>query len=220
MGDTMEVATMLAEVTYKAMKAQGDCGNLTLQWMQEKLWGKIAEEEIIPATRHLFDQLKEKGHDRKNPAVLGDIDYSTWYEEPKENIKVIVTTCHCSCADDNTTIYWLDDRFKDVEYEGDTPWVKFKIMTAWPRETSKRKSYKWNDDRDIEKPSIHTYRKRKWKFGYSDSRDLERGFVLSYDSMQGMAEGAIHTQTRIAIAQDVIGININLLKHEYNEEVE
>lgn len=204
--DTMEIADKLANIVYDEYNKAGDCGILTLQWMADCLWGKIAEHKIIPTVRKLFNLLKEKNHNEKNYASLGDLDYKLWFEEPEKDIKIIISVCNCACADDNTMIFYLDDRFANQDLNEN--WVRLKIMTAWSKEVSINGRCRWGDDRDIKFPSINTYRNNNWKFGYEDTRDINRGFVMKYDSIDKYCKDIFHTQDKTQFALDTIKTHI------------
>ena len=96
-------------------KAGRECGLLFLQWTMNNMFGLVIKEKI-QTFKDTWDILKEKGYTKDNPLVYGDMDVSVWYEQTtKRGQKVIATTRHCSCADDNTHLFIL----REIEYGKD-----------------------------------------------------------------------------------------------------
>jgi hypothetical protein len=158
------------------------CGKLMLEWENETFWGYVVKKHI-PVFNKVYKILKEHGNiGQKNAYTYGDIDVSVWIEECKDK-KVIASIRHCSCADDNTHLFIIND----ARYSG---YGDFKCRTVWPKQ-NKRGGYRvqkskkyptgwlsWGDDRDIKVPSITTYRERNFYFSYGDCRD--KGYVFTY----------------------------------------
>lgn len=175
----MEKAERIAENLYRQYNIEErggrECGNLLLEWIKEHFWGIVISKHI-PIFEKVWTILDKKGYTKRNKFIYGDIDVGLWVEYPKNTSKkVIVSTRYCAMADDNTHIFILDKEILN--------WVKFRVATVWPRENSKggykvKKSKKypdgwfsWGDDRDIKIPSLNTYRKRDFHYGYYDCRD-------------------------------------------------
>ena len=151
-----------------------------IEWIKDKFWGRIIIDHV-PILHQIWDILNEKGHiGEKNAYVYGDIDVGVWIEKVNnpDDKKVIASTRYCACADDNTHLYIMNN----YQYFEDCPMLfHFLCRTVWPREKRTRygKEYsRWGDDRDIDIPSINTYRKRNFKFSYSDCRDKGHVFTL------------------------------------------
>lgn len=175
---------------YIAEEKRGEgCGSLMLEWTKDRFYGLIIQEHVS-VFNSVWNILTERGNvGQSNRYVYGDVDVGVWVEKVKNpnDKKVIVSTCYCSCADDNTHTYILTGF--DSEHFGQK-FLEFKCRTVWPIQNSrggyrvkKSKDYpngwfSWGDDRDIKIPSIKTYRDRDFKFSYGDSRD--KGFVFDY----------------------------------------
>jgi hypothetical protein len=188
----MKKAILAADYLYKHYRTEDkdgrDCGKLFLEWTKENFWGRIVEDNL----KHfdsLYENLKANKHTRRNKYIYGDYDYGVWIEPSKtKHRKVIVATCYCACRDDNTTIYIKDEISPD--------WIRFRVDTVWGRQ--KKNKFNFGDDRDIDTPSLVTYRKRDFEYGYRDSRD--KGHVLKYDSLHskhGRVENAHANETGI-----------------------
>ena len=144
---------------------------LALEWAKEKFYGKLVGQHVpmFLETWRLLNKHKAIGE--KNRLIFGDIDTGLWIEPTKKDKfgnckKVIASTRYCSCADDNTHIYIMDGLFS-------RDFWRFTCVTAWPRQKSVRRGngFKWGDNRDIEVPSINTFRKDDFDFGCGDGRD-------------------------------------------------
>jgi len=183
---------------YREGEKEGEhCGQLLLGWGKDCFWGKMV-------VRHLsyFDQLWEwlnerKHHSSRTGISLGDVDYSVWIEKPKDECtKVIISTCHCRCCDDNTTVF-IRTKYDAVGLLSSLG--HFNVVTVWPKE-KKSKYGPFGDHRDIDLPSLNTYRKENWEWGYRDNRD--KGHVLKYEAMFERVDGARHTEGRIQLVLD------------------
>jgi hypothetical protein len=160
-----------------------ECGKLLMDWVAECYWGRRVES-YIPVFHEIWDLLKAGGYNRKNPFVYGDYDYSVWTEPCKtEGRQVIISVCHCACRDDNTFVYIRDSNSSDI-------FDTFRCVSVWPRQTMSRysKQHKFGDKRDIGKPSLSTYRKVDWHWGYYDCRD--KGSVFLYNAFGNRVEHA------------------------------
>lgn len=171
-------AEKMASYMLRGYKKEGDCGDLLIEWAKECFWGALVKEHL-PIFDKVWKVLDEKGHTRNNKFVYGDIDVGLWVEYPKNkksNKRIIISERYCSCADDNIHLFiengkkWLTEC--PILY-------KFKVVTAWPRQINSKYG-KWKDDRDIDKPSLNTYRKRGYTFGYGDGRD--KGHSILYQN--------------------------------------
>jgi len=205
----MVEAKRLAKQLYKSYKREEkdgkECGGLLIEWTKENLYGHMVED-AIPVFQELWQLLKEGKHNKKNTFDYGDCDVSTWFETTRTGRwssyrKVIVTTRHCSCADDNTHIFILDEIGED--------WIKFMSVTVWPRQKSNR-GYSFGDDRDIKLPSLNTYRKKGFKYGYGDGRDEGHCFV--YDSMTGRVDKPHWHENALTNALWTLRTNLEAIK--------
>lgn len=129
---------------------------------------------ILPVFKKLWQLLNNNKCYKDNKFFFCDDDYSLWIEFPKQNKKhivrkVIIASCSTVCRDDNTILYIYDEGIND------NCWDIFRIARVWQRQKTNNK-YKCGDDRDINIPSLNTYRKRNFRFGYYDCRDI--GHVL------------------------------------------
>lgn len=170
MGNLGDNSKKIAELMYNScFDLNSESMQYTLQRANDLFWGKIVKN-YVPIFKELHDKLVQGKHNKSNPLSHGDCDVSVWYETSKRtHRKVIVSTRHCSCADDNTHIFILDDLPVDKK---DGYWFgELMCATVWPRQINRKGSYKYGDHRDIEKPSINTYRQRDFEYGYKDGRD-------------------------------------------------
>jgi len=180
--DCKEVADFL----YAEYK-KSDMGDYMVGRVKEFFYGLMVKDHIYKF-KALHEFLIKNGHTVKNPYVYGDDDTGIWYEKsPKSYTTIIATERYCSCADDNTHIFILNEL--DVDY------IKFLGVTAWPRQVSERMDHKWGDHRDIKHPSITTFRKHGFKFGYGDARDAH--YCFRYESLTGCADDAPHVENRM-----------------------
>ncbi len=209
----------IAELLYNAYKAS-DCGNYMVERVKKLYYGMMVKDNI-PKFLAVYDVLVANGHDAKNPYVYGDMDQGVWYEKsPDEITKIIATERYCSCADDNTHIFilkdfgwdqWFNEKHK-VKQED----YRFSCMTAWPRQkNNSKKHHQWGDHRDIEHPSINTYRKHKFKFGYEDGRD--EGYSFNYETITGNVEDAHWKESRILYALDILNYDYEAMVNNYAE---
>lgn len=189
-------AKRLAKSLYKAYKFEEKrgkgCGDLLLEWVKEVYWGIIVKEHI-PVFDEAWQLLHNRKHTKKNKFVYGDIDVGVWIEYPKnKNKKVIISTRYCSCADDNTHIFIYDKSSIPKEYFN---WDKFRAATVWPRQINSKLGIDWGDDRNIDLPSLNTYRKRDFHYGYYDCRDKGHSFL--YEAINERVEKASWDEGRI-----------------------
>ncbi len=196
-------STVLAEILYQSYKKdqEADCQELLKKWIEEKFWGRIAEEHISEL-EEIWQLLHDKKYTKNNKCGYGDIDGDIWVEYPKKNKKrkIIIHKSHCTFADNDTHIFIIEEGVFGITLH---------IRTVWPRENNKggyecEKSaeypdgwFSWGDDRDIKIPSLNTYRNRDFKYSYSDCRD--KGYVLTIDgmSMKSRVEFAGSMQSEI-----------------------
>lgn len=225
---TSDRARLIANTMYKQYEIEQrdgrDCGSLLLDWIKERFWGKVVQDHI-PIFEEIYGILSENGNiGSRNSYTHGDIDNSVWIEKTQnpDNKRVIASKCHCSCADDNTHLYILDNlTHRDI--------LTFRCRTVWPRQSNRggyrvAKSEKnpdgwvsWGDDRDISIPSIATYRKRDFDFSYRDCRD--KGHVFTYDELNGPTLDHAHWhENRILPALDILRHTLNMLRdYDTNE---
>lgn len=188
-------AKRLAKSLYNACKFEEkrgeNCGKLLLQWIKECYWGIIVKEHLL-----VFDEiwwtLHERKHTKKNKFIYGD-DVGIWIEYPKnKNKRVVVSERYCSCADDNIHIFIYDKSINPREYFN---WDKFRVVTVWHRQINNKLGIDWGDDRNIDLPSLNTYRKRDFRYGYYDCRD--KGHCLLYEAHNERVENAHWNESRI-----------------------
>jgi len=191
----MKKARRLGTSLYRAYKQEEkqDCGKLLLDWVKECFWGAIIKDHL-PVFDAVWNILNEKKHTKNNTFDYGDYDYSVWVEYPKEEDKrVIIAVCHCAVRDDNTTIFiesgrkWLNTEY-NLGYD-------FRVATVWPREKSNKRWPNDSCDRNIDIPSLNTYRKRDFHYGYYDCRD--KGHVLHYRHWGNRVENASWSEEKI-----------------------
>lgn len=193
-------------------KAGRNCGNLLLDWIKESFWGSLVKDHL-PIFNELWELLNKKGHTRKNPFGYGDIDYDVWVEYPKDNNKqVIVSICYCACADDNTHIFIYDKELSDPKIYSTYDWSKFRVATVWKRQKSNDRWPNDEYDRNIDVPSLSTYRKRDFRYGYYDCRD--KGHVLLYEAHSERVEKASWSETEIYWALWNLRSHLRALKDE------
>lgn len=196
----MLTARKLSNNLYRAYKKEQphDCQDLLLEWVGDCFWGKIVQEHI-PIFHKTWDCLVEKGHTKSNKFIYGDVDVGVWFENVKdkekhENRKVIVSERYCSTADDNIHIFVLDDLSLTLGYN----FSEFKAVTVWPREKKSISGIDWGDDRNIDLPSLATYRKRNFNYGYNDARD--RGHIFKWQGFTAQVENSMWNSMRIPYA--------------------
>lgn len=208
----MDRAKRLANRMYKDYyieeKEGRECGKLLLDWTKEHFWGIVISKEIKTFNK-VWNLLDEREYTKNNKLVFGDIDEGVWVEYPKnKDKKVIICTRYNSCAEDNTHIFVLDEPFKNQ--------ITFRVSTVWPKEIPYKGNIKWNDDRDVDTPSLNTYRKRDFKYGYSDGRD--KGHSIMYETSYGrigVAKDANWiTDSRIKYALDALNYHLEVLNNE------
>lgn len=213
MADMMRKAKLLSNGLYRAYKKEqaDDCQDLLLEWVGECFWGRIVQEHI-PTFSSAWKLLAERGHTRSNKFVYGDIDVGLWYEKVKSdekrlgNRKVIVSERYCSMADDNIHIFVLDDHPETLGYN----FSEFKAVTVWHREKKSISGIDWGDDRNIDLPSLTTYRKRDFDYGYNDARD--KGHIFKFQGFTARVENASWNSMRIPHALQTLRWNLEALQ--------
>jgi hypothetical protein len=195
----------MADALYDIYK-QSSHGSYMVERIKGRFYGNLVKDHI-PDFNELYAILKAGNHGPKNPLVTGDMDEGSWIEKSdNEYSKIIAIERYCSCAIDNTHIFILNEfKYEPPEGEGFShleqelmrfkDWTTFTCVTAWPRQISKRHGHKWGDHRDIEHPSIHTFRKHNFRFAYEDGRDDH--YCFKYDSLQGRVEDAYWKEGRL-----------------------
>jgi hypothetical protein len=199
--DTMTKAKKLANQLYKAYSQQQEtgCGELLLYWTKEVFWGKVAKTHL-PIFAELWKILDKNNYTKDKPISLGDLDYSVWVEYPRaENKKVIVSKCHCSCADNSTTLFIMDN-----DFSGNPKYGKFVITTAWPKEK------KCKMLGNVEQPSLKTYLDNDF------ATNKEAGRVMLYEAFTSRVLHANWKETEIARSLD----ELKWLLSEVKEEIE
>lgn len=182
-----------------------DCGDLMLEWVKSRFWGLHIKDHLktFNQTWNILNAHENIG--KTNSYVHGDADYSVWIEPVKnsEDKKVIVSTCHCSCADDNTFLYILSGIEMNKQYNFG---LTFKCKTAWPRQTKKNSC--WEGKKDINFPSINTYRKQDFNFS------ADKGSVFTYTDLgnEPQAKKAHWHETRISPALRDLRHSLAMLK--------
>ncbi len=208
--DMMKKAERIAKNLYRQYSIEEkdgrDCGDLLLEWIKENFWGIIVSKHI-PTFERVWKMLDEKRHTKNNKFIYGDIDQGLWIEYPKDkNKKVIISTCYCSCADDNTHIFILERLYSNR--------IRFRVATVWPREKHNTDG-RWGDDRDIDIPSLNTYRKRDFRYGYYDCRD--EGHCILYENYErkvGRVEKAHWGEGKIKHALWTLRMHLEALEEE------
>lgn len=217
MSDTMGKAIALGDHLYEQYKAEGGgCENLMMEWAKERFYGLLVQDSI-PVFDEWWQMLVDKGHrSRKTSSEHGDWDYSAWAEKTgKDNeLKVIVSTCHCAMRDDNTYIYIRAGfQYDGPDLDPTLPAINalmrsmstFQCHTVWPREKKSRyarQSGGFGDHRDIAVPSLNTFRKDKFKYGYGDFRDDGHVFNFHISHRGPVVEKAYYTELGIPLALD------------------
>jgi hypothetical protein len=193
----------MANTLYDAYEASGH-DNYMVERIKKYFYGRMVKDHI-GRFNTLHDLLVLNDHDKNNPYVYGDYDVGVWYEKyPDQYTKVLATTRYCSCADDNTHIYVLKD-ISEPGFEGlhRYEYITFLCATAWPRQINEsRSSHQWGDHRDIKHPSINTFRRHNFKYGYQDGRDDH--YCFKYESMNDSVEDANWNEGRILWALDTL----------------
>jgi len=143
-------------------------GDLLLECAKSKFYGRLVQDHI-PAFLELYQILEKGKHfSRKNSISVGDLDGDIWVEKIK-GLKVIIATNHCVCRDDSTLIFIFEENsFR----------TKFLCRRVWARQ--KKKGSECHDHRDVDIPSIQTYRDFNFNFGYGDARDIGHCFSYSH----------------------------------------
>ena len=157
---------IMAQLLYEESKFSSSI----LDWTMDEYWGMVVRDNL-----HCFDEswqlLNDNGYNTsKNPHYQCDDDYAVWIE-PVNSIdkyyktKVIISSSSSICADDNTIIFVKDES----ELKPDKP--KLRIVSVWPKQKKDKNGYMIH-------PSLLTYRKHGFKYGYGDLRDI--GHILTY----------------------------------------
>lgn len=180
------------------------CGELALEWAAERFYGELVRQHL-KTFEQLWSLLNEHGYtSRKKALVCGDIDNSVWAESVKNScVRVVIDVRHCWMADDNTTIY-IDDSLGLPKRALDT----FRVVRVWPRQ--KRGYY------GVDEPSVQTYRREGFKFGYGDGRDP--GHVLKYDYFRNVVEHAMGYEYRILRALNDLTCHLDCLQEELQRQ--
>ena len=187
---TDQASSALASMFYHCHVTQqpSRCDRLLTEWTSQKMWGMIVMD-FIPKLKEVWQYLHDNKYTKNNTLGYGDADGAIWVEYPKQleewedKRKIIIHKSYCTCADDDTHIFILNDS------DFGSLWDLLHVRTVWPRQNSRggyavEKSKKhpngwfsWGDDRDIKTPSIKTYRDRNFKYSYQDGRD--KGYTLT-----------------------------------------
>jgi len=194
---------------YTKEEKRNGCGNLMLDWIKSRFWGRVIEDHI-PIFNEAFNLLKRYEHDSyKNGIEFGDWDSTTWYEEVEGDdfqfTQVILSKSHCSCNGDDTHIYIRSGCIPIPECN------KFLCRTAWDKQ--KKNRFSFGDHRDIELPSVHTYRRHNFNFGYGDARD--KGHVFSYKGSIGGVDNPGWHETKIPTGLQILKYHLVNLKERY-----
>lgn len=214
----MDKAQRLADMLYKEYQEEdkrGECGHLLLEWVEDAFWGRMVKDHL-KVFDAVWELLRARKHTKKKPFIHGDYDYSVWVENTKvKDKKVIAATCHCACAPDNTHLYIEENcKYREPPYE---IMHRFRVATVWPREKKSNLGIAWGDDRDINVPSLNTYRKRNFHYGYFDCRD--EGNVLLYSGyLGGRVEHAGWSAQKIYWALWMLRLHHNELLAAIEEE--
>ncbi len=195
---TMTIAKEAAAMFYKKYQKLKDkeVGSLFIEWTKEVFYGKLIKD-AIPVFDFVWEELKKRHHtSRKRSLIYGDIDVSTWVEKT-ENKKILVYIRHCSMADDNTFIFIKEDRIIELP-----DFMEFRAVTVWPRQKKYRPSWGEYLNKLIWVPSLNTYRKVGFNYGYEDGRD--KGFVFKYKARDELAEDAHYSEPKILRALDIL----------------
>jgi len=214
----------IADKLYEFYKLS-DSGSYMIERIKSRFYGNMVKDHIADFNE-LYAILEAGKHGSKNPMVTGDIDEGSWIEKaPDEHTRIIAIERYCSCADDNTHIFMLNELKSEVDptlFDHDPElaetmarfnnWTRFQGVTAWPRQSSKRGGHKWGDHRDIEHPSIVTFRNHKFDYGYNDGRDEH--YCFKYDSLQGCVEDAYWREGRLNWALRSLRDGLNSVKLE------
>lgn len=178
LGDQLYCMYMDEEKGLHAKDKKSDhegCGDLMLEWAKDRFWGQRVQDHI-PGFLEMWDILHSHGNaGKENHYTGGDIDWQVWIEPTKdpEDTKVIVYNNMCS---GHTFLYILTGL---ITYGPDYDMRHFYCREIWDKE-KKYKGYKFGDFRDIEVPSLGTWRRSNFKFGCMDARD--KGHIFSYQS--------------------------------------
>ena len=226
--DTQEKATNLGNILYDAYvkeKSPG-MGDLIVDWAKEHFYGRLVEDHL-PMFRELWKKLNDNDHTSYDTALsYGDADVFVWAEQLDENTKLIIADHKCRCVDDNITIFKLKE-YPDVINDGTLSdddmertkqlneiLMSFLITTAYEKE--KKSKFVYADHRGIENPSLKTYRKCNFEYGYGDGRDKTHVLNFGYSHKGPNVEKAHWTEGRIRTALD----DLHYYNDMYDEEEE
>ncbi len=190
--DVSEQAKVISKYLYKKYKEaekEKKLGMYTINRAKDLFYGMVVKN-YIPVFDKLFSLLVQKNHTKDNPYCYGDIDGDIWYEK-HDGKEIIIDESHCTCADDNTMIY-----IKTNDYDN-----AFLVVTAYPKQ--KKNKFHFNDYRDIDQPSIETYRRYNFDFAYGDFRDKTHILKYTHTDYSGdKVEDAHATENKIYHALD------------------
>jgi len=201
--DTMKVAKQVAKLLYEKYQQQEvrGCGELLVEWTDDIFYGRLMADKI-PLFDSLWVELRKRGHvSRRKSLEYGDIDASVWAEQ-KGSIRIIINIRHCSMADNNTHIF-----IKDDPYPGERLFLKFRVVSAWPRELHYPK--KWGEEwsKRVRLPSVHTHRRAGFKYGYEDVRDEGHVFASGYRNGEGCFGNGpkiLHAIWTLGVIKDIL----------------
>jgi hypothetical protein len=142
-------------------------------------------EKVIPMFKDIHSELVIRNHTPETAFMWGDVDMRAWVE-PHDDYKIVCVENLCSGDDNNIFVFILTES-------------AFHGRTVWHRESKDKdiSSVYPNDKywRDINQPSLQTYRKRGWTLGYGDARD--KGYAFSYDFFTKIVVGALYNYENI-----------------------
>lgn len=231
MSDTMELAQGLGELMYQLHNKNGGrngVGDLVIEWAKDHFYGLRMEDRIVDF-KELWKKLTDNGKvSYESGLVTGDLDITLWAETIEDGSKVIISVNHCTCADDNTTIY----KMKEFEYsEEDTTneevlerlkksLFEFHVFTCYPYATRRNATgYQWGDHRDIENPSLNTIREYNFDFGYGDGRDKTHVAKMKYHhSGKPMVDKASWNESRISIEIEELARQNGMFEYELENQ--
>ncbi len=195
MGDIMDNADRIAKDIYSDYQhhEKTGCGSLLIEWINEAFYGLLVKA-AIPLFEDVWARLNEKKHiSREKSFDYGDLDVSTWVERTSYQ-KILIYIRHCAMADDNTKIYILEDIDPDFPKCGE-----FRAISVWPRQVNYPKSWGMKGPK---LPSLATYRKTKFAYGYQDSRD--DSYIFTYKASNEHIDGAMFVGHKILYALDTL----------------
>lgn len=201
-------ARKLANSLYEAYKQEPSkrCGDLIIENVKNYFWGALVKD-MLPIFDQIWNILHAKKHTKNNPFVYG-CDKSFWVEYPQEkDKKVIISKNYFGGGENNTYIYIR--KYNAIMSD-------LRVASVWPRQIIEKFDTPFGDDRDISKPSLNTYRKKDYTFGYFDCRDM--GHVLNYNKLTQSVENAHESEEKIKHSMWLLEIHLESLKAQYNEK--